>query len=166
MSESTEPTTRDATEPVAAPAADAGTAPPPVPYQQAMPPAPQYMPQGAAPVGQIRGTGVCILLAIVTFGFYGLWWFYKTHEEMKSHTGNGVGGGVALLLAFFVGFVMPFITSSEVGNLYRRAGMHSPVSGATGLWYLPGMFILIGPIIWFVKTNGALNSYWRSRGAV
>ncbi|GAB2640648.1 hypothetical protein GCM10027270_31590 [Nocardioides ginkgobilobae] len=40
-----------------------------------------------------------------------------------------------------------------------------PVSGATGLWYFPGMFILVGPIIWFVKTNGALNDYWKSLGA-
>jgi hypothetical protein len=24
---------------------------------------------------------------------------------------------------------------------------------------------LIGSIIWFVKTNGALNAYWRSVGA-
>ena len=40
-----------------------------------------------------------------------------------------------------------------------------PVSAATGLWYFPGMLILIGPIIWFVKTNGALNDYWKSQGA-
>ena len=39
------------------------------------------------------------------------------------------------------------------------------MSGLTGLWYFPGMLILIGPIVWFVKTNGALNNYWRSMGA-
>ncbi|MGI8433986.1 MAG: hypothetical protein ACR2LE_04530 [Nocardioidaceae bacterium] len=72
---------------------------------------------------------------------------------------------MALLLALFVGIVMPFITSSEVGDLYARRGQEKPVSGSTGLWYFPGIFILVGPIIWFVKTNGALNSYWRSVGA-
>ncbi len=35
----------------------------------------------------------------------------------------------------------------------------------TGLWYFPGSLILVGPIIWFVKTNNALNDYWRSVGA-
>jgi hypothetical protein len=34
----------------------------------------------------------------------------------------------------------------------------------TGLWYFPGVLILVGPIVWFVKTNGALNDYWRSQG--
>lgn len=128
--------------------------------------APAGYPVHNGPVGKIRGTGVSILLAIVTFGIYQLVWFYKTHSEMKRHSGQGLDGGIALLLAFFVGFVMPYITASEVGGLYERRGQAKPVSGATGLWYFPGMFILIGPLVWFIKTNGALNSYWRSLGAV
>ncbi|MEJ7628811.1 MAG: hypothetical protein WKF54_04395 [Nocardioidaceae bacterium] len=35
----------------------------------------------------------------------------------------------------------------------------------TGLWVIPGILIIVGPIIWFVKVNGALNDYWRSLGA-
>ncbi len=125
-------------------------------------------PYGAAPMagapGKIRGTGMCILLAFVTFGIYSWVWFYKTHDEMKRHSGTGIGGALALLLAAFVGVVMPFLTSSEVGGLYERAGQQKPVSGATGLWYFPGVFILVGPLVWFIKTNGALNAYWRSQG--
>ena len=134
--------------------------------------APQAYGQGGYPqamgpgsVGKVRSTGVCILLLFVTFGIYSLFWYFKTHEEMKRHGGLGMGGGLALLLAFFVGFVMPYLTSSEVGDLYERSGRSKPVSGLTGLWYFPGMLILIGPIVWFVKTNGALNNYWRSMGA-
>lgn len=118
------------------------------------------------PVGKIRGTGMCVLLTIVTIGFYSWYWYYKTHDEMKQHTGNGLGGGVALVLAIFVGFVMPFLSSNEVGGLYQRKGQHRPVSVATGLWYLLlGWFFFVGAIVWFVKTNGALNDYWRSQGA-
>jgi hypothetical protein len=84
---------------------------------------------------------------------------------MKRHSGQGIGGGLALLLAFFVGFVNPFLASSEVGQLYQRRGVPAPVSGMTGLWYIPGFMLLIGPIIWFAKTNNALNAYWRSVGA-
>lgn len=120
---------------------------------------------GPAPIGEVRRTGICILLYIVTFGFYGWYWFYKTHDDMKRHSGTGLGGGIALLLTILVGFVMPYLTSSEVGQLYTRRGQQPPVSGLTGLWYFPGMLILVGPIIWFVKTNGALNDYWRSLGA-
>jgi hypothetical protein len=147
--------------------------PPPAPTYQPMPQESQPVyagqlapyPGGAAPIGQVRSTGICILLTIVTFGIYPLYWWFKVHEEMKRHTGNGLGGGVALLLAFFVGFVMPYITSSEVGGLSTRRGQQPKVTGLTGLWYFPGALILVGPLVWFVKTNGALNDYWRSVGA-
>jgi hypothetical protein len=70
------------------------------------------------------------------------------------------------VLAAVVGVVMPYLSSSEVGELYTRRGQQPPVTGMTGLWYFPGALILVGPIVWFVKTNGALNAYWRSLGAV
>jgi hypothetical protein len=130
---------------------------PPVPYGYAPPP--------AMHVGEVRRTGVCIGLAIITLGFYSLYWYYKVHDDMKRHSGVGLGGGLALLLTLFVGIVMPYFTSSEVGTLYERRGQEKPVSGTTGLWYFPGILILVGPIVWFVKTNGALNEYWRSLGA-
>jgi hypothetical protein len=107
---------------------------------------------------------MCILLFIVTLGFYSWYWYYKTHDEMKRHTGQGIGGAIALILAIFVGIVMPYINSAEVGDLYERTGREKPVSGLTGLWYFPGMLIIVGPIIWFVKSNGALNRYWESMG--
>ncbi|GAA4376350.1 DUF4234 domain-containing protein [Nocardioides caricicola] len=155
------------------PAPDTTSAAAPPPYSApsgAVTPAPAapvagYAAPAAGPVGKIRGTGACILLMIVTFGIYGIWWYFKTHDEMKRHSGEGIGGALALLLALFVGIVLPYINSSEVGKLYERRGQPSPVSGATGLWYFPGIFILVGPIVWFVKTNGALNEYWRSQGA-
>ncbi|MBM7509096.1 hypothetical protein JOE61_002910 [Nocardioides salarius] len=121
--------------------------------------------QGPGPVGEVRSTGVAMLLFVVTFGIYGWYWWFKVHEEMKRHTGQGIGGVVALVLAIFVGIVMPYLTSAEVGTMQERAGRRRTVSGATGLWYFPGMFILVGPIIWFVKTNGAINDYWQSLGA-
>jgi hypothetical protein len=114
-------------------------------------------------VGKVRSTGTCILLFIVTLGFYGLYWYYQVHEDMKRHSGRGLGGVVALLLAVFVGFVMPFFTSSEVGTMQETSGRRKTVQGITGLWIL---LPLVGVVIWFVKTNGALNEYWRSVGAV
>jgi hypothetical protein len=58
---------------------------------------------------------------------------------------------------------MPFLTASEIGGLYRRNGWLPPVEGVTGCWiFLP----IAGPIVWFVKTNDAVNAYWRAYGAV
>jgi hypothetical protein len=161
----------ESTEPVP-PTQPAEAVPPPygaAPTEMVSPPAAAAAPYGyqagAAPIGKIRGTGGCILLTIVTLGFYTWYWFYKVHSEMKAHSGQGLGGGLALLITILVSIVTPFITSAEVGGLYERRGQEKPVSGATGLWNFPGAMIIVGPIVWFVKTNGALNSYWRSVGA-
>jgi hypothetical protein len=138
----------------------------PVSAASSRPPAAYGPPTGPGAVGQVRNTGTCILLTIVTLGFYTWYWYYKTHQEMKQHTGQGIGGGIALLLAILVNIAMPFISSSEVGNLYERRGQAKPVSAVTGLWFLLlGWFFFVGAIVWFVKTNGALNDYWRSLGA-
>jgi len=141
----------------------------PAPEGGGSPPA-AYAAAGApavtVPVGEVRATGTCILLTVVTLGFYTWYWYYKTHEEMKQHTGTGIGGPVALILAILVGVVMPFLSSHEVGGLYERRGEARPVSAVTGLWaLLLGWFFFVGLIVWFVRTNGALNDYWRSAGA-
>jgi hypothetical protein len=145
---------------------DQAPPPPPPPPPPAAPPPPAYgtpVQYGdASQLGTVRATGLCILLFIVTLGIYGWYWYYQTHEDMKRRTGRGLGGVVALVLAILVGFVMPFFTASEVGNLQESSGRQKTVSGITGLWIL---LPLIGGIIWFVKTNGALNDYWRQHGA-
>ena len=154
------------------PAPDPSTAPaehllpgPPSPAN-AVPAMPGSAALAAPPIGKIRSTGTCVLLMIVTLGIYGWVWYFKTHDEMKRHSGTGLGGGVALVLAIFVGIVMPFLSSNEVGHLYERRGQKPPVSALTGLWVLLlGWFFFVGAIVWFVKTNGALNAYWRSLGA-
>jgi hypothetical protein len=148
-------------------AAQPDAVPPPPPPAGAVPATPAYggapaPSPGMTPIGQVRSTGTCILLTIVTLGIYSLVWYYKTHEEMKQHSGVGLGGAVALILAIFVGIVMPFLTANEVGGLYERRGQAKPVSAVTGVWII---LPLIGSIVWFVKTNGALNDYWRSVGA-
>jgi hypothetical protein len=138
----------------------------PAPGQGQMMPPPGAQLAATGPIGQVRSTGTCFLLTIVTLGFYTWYWYYKTHDEMKRHSGQGIGGGVALILAIFVGIVMPFLSSNEVGGLYERRGQARPVSAVTGLWaLLLGWFFFVGLIVWFVKTNGALNAYWRSLGA-
>jgi hypothetical protein len=118
------------------------------------------------PVGKIRSTWAVIGLSIITFGIYSLYYYFATHEEMKQHSGDGVGGALGLVIALFTfGLVTPFLLPNEVGNLYARQQRTRPVSATTGLWVLLGWIILVGPLVWLIKTNGALNAYWRSMGA-
>ena len=95
---------------------------------------------------------------------WGFVYYFQTHEEMKRHTGEGLGGIIALLIAVIFGIVSPFLLSNEVGKLYERRGQAPPVTALTGLWFFPGIFILVGPFVWFVRTNNALNAYWESLG--
>jgi Domain of unknown function (DUF4234) len=114
-------------------------------------------------IGKPRSWVAVFLLSLVTLGIYGLVWQYKTFQEMKDHTGNGIGGVLGLILALFVGFVNPFIMSAEVGNMYEASGQEKPVRGTTGLWIL---LPIVGGFIWLAKTQNALSRYWEAAGAV
>ncbi|HEX3542287.1 MAG TPA: DUF4234 domain-containing protein [Acidimicrobiales bacterium] len=104
-----------------------------------------------------------ILLCIVTLGIYSLYWQYSEFQELKDHTGNGLGGGLGLLLAILVGIANAFVLPSEIANMYTNEGRQSPVKTATGWWvFLP----IAGGIIWLFKVQGALNDHWVSHGVV
>jgi Domain of unknown function (DUF4234) len=118
------------------------------------------------PLGQQRGIGFGILLFIVTFGFYSWYWVFKTQEETKQHTGDGLGGVLGLVVWILVGFVSAFVIPSEVGSMYRKDGQEPPITGWTGLWLFPGAILIVPAIVWFVKIQGALNRYWSEKGAV
>jgi Domain of unknown function (DUF4234) len=111
-------------------------------------------------LGRPRGVGFGILLYIVTFGLYGWYWVFKTQEEMKQHTGDGLGGVLGLVIWILITPVSAFVIPSEVGKMYRNGGRETPMTGWTGLWLFPGAILIIPAIVWFVKVQGALNRYW------
>lgn len=128
---------------------------------QTPPPPPPAAAGGTGAVGQLRKPLTVALLTLVTCGIYGLWWYYRNFEDMKAYSGEGVGGGIGLLLAIFCGIVAVFLFPAEVGNLYEREGKEKPVSAITGLWNL---LPIVGFFIFIFKVQGALNDYWGSKG--
>ena len=115
------------------------------------------------PVGETRSIGLSILWYILTLGIYGIYWVYKTQEEVKRYSGNGIGGILGLVIYIVIWPVTFFVVPSEVRYMYEDLdGGHSPVRGTTGLWIL---LPIAGFIVWFVKVQGALNRYWESKGA-
>ena len=115
------------------------------------------------PVGETRSIGLSILWYFLTLGFYSWYWVYKTQEEVKRYSGNGIGGVLGLVIVILLGIVTFFVVPSEVRYMYEDLdGEKSPVRGTTGFWvFLP----IVGWIVWFVKVQGALNRYWESKGA-
>jgi hypothetical protein len=112
--------------------------------------------------GKVRSSLTVILLTIVTLGIYGLYWQYATFKELKEYSGEGIGGGLGLVLAIFIGIVNIFLMPMEVGQLYKREGKDEPVSALTGFWIL---LPLAGWFVWLVKTQGRLNDYWSAHEA-
>jgi hypothetical protein len=115
------------------------------------------------PLGEARGIGFGILMFVVTLGFYGWYWAYKTEEEMRQHTGEGLGGVLGLVVWIVINPVMAFVIPSEVGKMYKKDGQGPPMTGWTGLWLFPFGFLIIPAIIWFVKVQEALNRYWEGK---
>jgi hypothetical protein len=122
--------------------------------------------RNTGPVGQPRGIGFGILIFIITLGFYGWYWAFKTHEEIKQHTGEGLGGVLGLVVWILASFVSAFVIPSEIGKMYKNDGRQPPVTGWAGLWLVPGAILVIPAIVWFVKLQGALNRYWTEKSAV
>jgi len=115
------------------------------------------------PLGQPRGIGFGILMFIITFGIYGIYWAYKTSEEMKQHTGEGIGGIISLVIWIVIWPVDAFVIPSEVGRMYAKDGQAAPMTGWTGLWGFPGIYVIVPAIVWFWKIQAALNRYWEGK---
>lgn len=133
------------------------------PYSQQpqyVPPAGRYVPPSLDEI-YYKSTPN-ILLYIFTCGIWGAFWSYRTHEDLKRHNGEGLGGGIALLLWFFAGLVICFTVPMEIERAYNRNGWPSPVKATDGLWML---IPFAGPFIWYPKIQAALNSYWVSQGS-
>ena len=134
-------------------------------------PPPGYAPQGysqprGVPPQSLSGpfynAGVSILLAIVTLGIWRVFWTYRTNEDLKRYNGDGLGGAVGAVLAFFIVPVVMFTIPNEIEKMYHRDGRQSPVSTIWGLWFL---LPLIGNFVWYLKVQDALNDFWMSKGS-
>ncbi len=90
------------------------------------------------------------------------YWEYASIKELKTYSGEGIGGGLGLLFAFLLSIVNAFLLPLEIGRLYGRDGQPEPVTGLTGFWVL---LPLVGGIIWVFKVQGRLNDFWRAHGA-
>ena len=123
------------------------------------PPVTMQQPPSAGPLGKRRKIGIQVLLSIVTFGIYGVYWAYISHDEVKQHTNDGVGGVVGVVIYLFIGIVTLFLLPIEIERMYRADGRESPVSAKTAFW------VLLFVIPWYVKVQQALNEYWEAKGA-
>ena len=114
------------------------------------------------PLGKARSIGLTILLTIVTFGIWTFFWSFWTGEDLKRYRHDGLGGLVYLLINFILSPVVMFLMADEVAKLYEDAGEEPPITAIWGMWFL---LPLIGHLIWYIRIQNALNTFWTLRGA-
>ena len=119
------------------------------------------MPVGQGPPGKRRSVGLTILLTIVTCGIWTMVWSFKTGEDLKRWSGKGIGGVGYLVITLLLSPVTMFLMAGEVERLYRDESRNPPITTLWGLWFL---LPLIGPIIWYVRIQGAVNDFWALHG--
>lgn len=112
------------------------------------------------PLGKERSVWFVILIGIVTLGIYWVYWAFKTHDELKQRTGDGLGAVLGLVVWLVISAVSVFVIPSEIGNMYAKDGKPKPVTGWTGLWMVPFGIFVIPAFVWAVKVQGSLNRYW------
>ena len=131
--------------------------------------APAGVPPRAGQVGETRSVGLSILWAILTLWIYTFFWTYRTFDEVERYRGRGLGGPLGLVIyivCVFVGWIAIAIVGvlvwGEIKSLYEEDGRTSPHSPLWGLWLL---LPIVGPFIWYIPTQQALNDFWTSKGA-
>src|SRR5258705_13747642 len=85
--------------------------------------------------GVFYNKGLTILLMIVTLGIWGVFWTYRTSEDLKKYNGDGLGGVLAVVIYLLLSVVLMFrsrtkskkCTSATAG---RRRGRRSGGCGS------------------------------------
>ncbi|GAA4242109.1 hypothetical protein GCM10022254_73650 [Actinomadura meridiana] len=139
------------------------------PYQGGYAPAPQQQ-QGPAAVGsganmkRRNPVGAWLGLPIITFGIYGLVWFYKVHVELHEYDRRIENASTNALLSVLFGTITlgiwPLIMYVKLGGriaeAQRAAGLPPSCSG--GMGFLLGIFGF-GVLYYQIQLNKVVDRY-------
>ena len=84
----------------------------------------QQSPQGFQDPRVIRSVGRCILLLIVSGGFWGIAWMYHTTKEVSSKVNNPAPGATFRAIMTFIpiaNLVVLFLSWRDIENYCKRA---------------------------------------------
>jgi len=110
--------------------------------------------------GETRSPVTVILLSIVTCSIYGIYWLYKTREDI-----NGLLGREEISMALFIcSIFIPFVVivfwkkvDDALGEVCRQR--NAPYSSNFILWVIL-LFFYIGEWVFIYQTQENLNKLW------
>ncbi|MBE1537556.1 DUF4234 domain-containing protein [Actinomadura algeriensis] len=130
-------------------------------------PAPQQAPVAAGSGANMKRrnpVGAWLGLPIITFGIYGLVWFFKVHAELYRYDRRVGDSALNALLSMFFGFltfgIWPLVMWVKLGGriaqAQRAAGLPATCSG--GLGFLLGI-IGFGVLYYQIQLNKVVDRY-------
>jgi uncharacterized protein DUF4234 len=101
-------------------------------------------------------------LSVITFGIYGLYWYYKVNDEIRRFERDETISPVRSLMALIFGWLIivpPFIavwnTANHIQRMQQRAGMQQEISPALTIVLLLAVSIALG-----IYVQEQLNRVW------
>jgi hypothetical protein len=91
-----------------------------------------------------RNMGVQILLMIVTFGLYGIYWFYQTASELKIVAKDEKASPTLWTILMFIPFGILY-SHFKYAELYEKVGTEK-----INRWILFILWFFFSPAIWFL----------------
>ncbi len=157
-------------DPPASPSLEPSTQSQPLAPQAMPPPAPPappaYGPAGAPTVGPAAGELAikrsvvrCAVASILSFGVYGLWWFYQYRKRLNAELSKNDDAGLHTLGLFvpFLNYYLTYLLWKDISDVRTRVGLREvPAVG-----YIVGA-IFIAPLFYGL-VNADLNEYWDRR---
>jgi hypothetical protein len=112
--------------------------------------------------------GVWLGLPIITFGIYGLVWYYKVHNELANYDRRIPNQATGALLSLFFGvftlYIWPIMTwvklAGHISQAQRAAGLQPSCSG--GMGFLLGLFGF-GTLYYQFELNKVIDRYGDAR---
>ncbi len=142
----------------------------PARHRRRLPPPPPGL-SGPIPPGQppsdiggvFYSVGLTILLMIVTLGIWGIFWTYRTNEDLKRYNRDGLGGVLGvILLPRSQRRVDVHDPQRDRGGVPPRQPARARSARCWGLWFL---LPIVGHLIWYLKVQRVLNEFWQSKGS-
>ena len=93
---------------------------------------------------KFRSMPLQVLLFFVTFGIYGLYWFYQTAMEMREATGDYDSSPALWLILLFIPFGS-FFSFYFYSELFEKWSAES-----FNRWLLWVIWIIFAPAVWFI----------------
>lgn len=112
-----------------------------------------------------RSLGRCAVAYMLSFGFYGFYWFFQYRKRMNAELGKTDDAGLHT-----VGLFVPFLNWYLVYLLWKDISDARVRIGLTELPVIPyivgaiiGAFFIFFHLIFFGVVNVGLNEYWDRR---